>query len=198
MQLNKIQETAIIGMILGDGYLQKTGKKNARLRLEHTVRQKEYLVWKASLLPQLFQGRPTFLTRIHPRTKRSYHYVRHQSNSSPVLGKLQKIFYPHGKKIIPSDLKKFLKSDIAFAIWYYDDGYYYSRDRCVYIYLGRVERNDADTARNAINAVFGIETKILDKKKKGFVLYISPKNTEPVAAILRKYPVASMAYKIPS
>ena len=45
-------KSAIIGMILGDGYLQKTGEKNARLRLEHGYKQKEYLLWKTEKLKQ--------------------------------------------------------------------------------------------------------------------------------------------------
>ena len=44
------QEDLVIGMILGDAYLQKTGKQNARLRLEHSIMQKAYLEWKISQL----------------------------------------------------------------------------------------------------------------------------------------------------
>src|SRR3990167_10219321 len=40
------QKSVILGSILGDGFLQQTGKNNARLRLEHGLKQKEYLIWK--------------------------------------------------------------------------------------------------------------------------------------------------------
>lgn len=197
MNLTKQQHAAIIGMILGDAYLQATGAKNARLRLEHKAGHKDYLVWKTRLLPSLFQGKPVFLDRIHPLTKATYHYVRWQSNASPALGKIRNVFYPDGKKIIPDGIGRLLRDDIAFAIWFYDDGYYYRRDRCSYLYLGRVLREEAEIASGAIAAQFNISSKVLDKKAKGFALYFSRRESEKIKAILKKYDVPVMAYKIP-
>lgn len=196
MKLTKEQEAAIIGMILGDGYLQPTGQKNARLRLEHKADHAQYLAWKAKLLPQLFQGPPVFLKRIHPITKKEYAYVRQQSNSSPVLGKLRNIFYPGGKKQIPKDLAKYLKSPIAIAIWYFDDGYYYPRDHCAYIYLGRVSAEEAEIARAAIRSCFDLQARILDKKVKGFALYFSRKELKKMKLLVEKYAPEVMTYKI--
>lgn len=196
MRMTRDQEAAAIGIILGDAYLQPTGKKNARLRLEHRADHAEYLAWKARLLPQLFQGRPTFLSRKHPKTKKVYHYVRQQSNSSPTIGKLRTLFYPEGKKKIPDGLTKLLKSDIALAIWYLDDGYYYPRDKCAYLYLGRVARREAETAMSAIKERFHIESAILDKKQKGFVLYFPRRELHKLKAIVEPYAMPVMAYKI--
>lgn len=198
MKLNKEQEAALIGMILGDGYLQKTGGYNARLRLEHCLRHKDYLDWKAKMLPELFQGKPTLIKRTHPKTQKDYTYARWQSNSSPVLGKFRKIFYPQGKKIIPDNLSKMIKSDIALAIWYMDDGYYYRRDRCAYIYLGTVSLKEAQIASNVITTSFGVGNRILDKKKKGFVIYFSPSDAKILKERIKKYIVSIMAYKMPS
>jgi hypothetical protein len=197
MNLTKRQQVAVIGMILGDGYLQATGAKNARLRLEQSIKQKDYLLWKAGLLPPLFQGKPVFLDRIHPKTRKTYQYARQQSNASPVLGGLRKLFYPDGRKQIPDDLAKFLRDDIAFAVWFYDDGYCYERDRCSYLYLGTVSRHEADIAQKAIAEKFGIASTVIDKKKKGFALYFSRIESGKIKKILEKYPVPGMAYKIP-
>ncbi len=196
MRLNKDQESAIIGMILGDGYLQPTGKKNARLRLEHRADHKDYLVWKTKLLPDLFQGGPTFLERKHPKTQKIYRYVRQQSNSSPFLGNLRRLFYPQGKKVIPQKLDKLLKSDIALAIWYFDDGYYYPRDKSAYIYLGTISRDEAYRAHQAIIKRYSIENKVLDKKRKGFVIYIPHKELFKLKVKIERYVVPEMVYKI--
>ena len=198
MILTKIQQSALAGMILGDGYLQSTGERNARLRLEHKADHKDYLIWKTKLLPQLFQGNPVFLKRLHPISKKTYSYVRQQSNSSPVLGGLKRIFYPHGKKIIPNNLEKFLLNDISLAIWYFDDGYYSRRDNSVYIYLGRVSRKEAEIASKVIENRFGIKNAILDKKEKGFVIYISPGKLKDFFGKIREYAIPIMNYKIPS
>lgn len=196
--INRVQEAAIIGMILGDAYLQKTGAKNARLRLEHGLRQKEYLIWKAQLLPQLFQGKPTLLNRVHPLTGSTYSYARWQSNASPALGKLRALFYTNGKKLIPKNLAKLLKSEISFAIWFYDDGYYYVRDRSLYLYLGTVSEHEAEIAREALRTNFHLESKVLNKKNKGFCLYFPVSEREKIKNILAKFLVPGMLYKIPS
>ena len=198
MNLTKKQKSAIIGMILGDAFLQKTGKKNARLRLEHRASHRDYLIWKMKIVPLLFQGKSVFLKRIHPVTKKMYYYVRHQSNSSPILGKLRKIFYPKGKKIIPSKLSQLLKEKIGLAIWYFDDGYYYQREKSSYLYLGRVSRQEAEIASNTIFNNFGLINRIRDKKNKGFVLYFSPTETKKLKRLIQEYTIPVMKYKLPS
>lgn len=185
-------------MILGDAYLQKTGENNARLGLEHRRDHAGYLAWKAHLLPQLFQGAPTFLTRIHPHSHQAYSYVRQQSNASPYLGKLRKLFYPDGKKKIPAALARWLKLEIGFAIWFCDDGHYFRRDRAFSLYLGTVSREEAAIASDTIRKNFGIASTILDKKSKGFVLYFPSREREKVILLLSKYRVPCMAYKIPA
>ena len=197
VKINKEQESALVGMVLGDAYLQKTGEKNARLRLEHRADHAEYLVWKTRLLPHLFQGKPTSIQRIHPNTQRVYSYVRQQSNASPYLGKIRMLFYPDGKKKIPSTLNRWLKSDIGFAVWFYDDGYYYVRDRSLYLYLGTVTRHEAEVAQATLRKNFNLQSTIADKRKKGFALYFPVSERESIAKILLKYRVPVMAYKIP-
>jgi len=197
MRLNLEQESALVGMILGDGFIQSTSRKNARLRLEHRADHKDYLIWKANILSGLFQGQPKFIQRKHPITRKIYSYVRQQSNSSPILGEFRKIFYPNGKKIIPDNLHKLLKTGLALTIWYLDDGYYYPRDKCAYIYLGRTSRREAEIASKTIAEKFGLENKVLDKKNKGFVIYFPRRVLNKLSAIAGRYKIPEvMLYKL--
>ena len=74
MELTKQQTNVLIGTILGDGFLQKTGEKNARLRLEHSQKQKDYVLWKGNIFGRLFQVKPNYLERVHPKSKETYKY----------------------------------------------------------------------------------------------------------------------------
>src|SRR3989344_4058638 len=103
MKLTKQQRSVLVGTILGDGFLQKTGEKNARLRLEHSQKQKDYVFWKGNIFGRLFQGSPNYLERIHPKSGGTYKYCRWQSSAGPAFGKMRKYFYPNGEKIIPND-----------------------------------------------------------------------------------------------
>ena len=115
MELTQQQTDVLIGTILGDGFLQKTGEKNARLRLEHSDKQKEFCLWKGKIFGRLFQGTPSYLERVHPKSKETYKYCRWQSSASPSFGKWRKYFYPEGKKIFPSDLGDFLKNPVTLG-----------------------------------------------------------------------------------
>jgi len=196
MKLSSIQKGILIGTILGDAYLQKTGMQNARLRLEHGADQKDYLFWKVKNLSQFFQGKPKYLERVHPRTKHTYRYWRHQSQSTPTLGKLHKIFYQKGKKIIPENIAALL-TPRAIAVWYMDDGYYYSRDKCSYLYLGNVEREEAERVSLVLRQKFNLNNRVL-AKKKGFAIYFPPGEVKKLAALIQGYLLDYFRYKLPS
>ena len=196
ISLSREQKSILFGIILGDGYLQKTGKKNARLRLEHGGDQKEYLLWKANKLEKFFQGKAKYLERIHPISKRRYSYWRHQSQSTPYLGKLRNIFYPDGKKKIPEDLEKYL-TPLMLAVWYMDDGYYYLRDRCSYLYLGNVSQGEAEIVAQVLSKKFDIVTRI-KQKKKGYAIYFSPKETQKLKNLIKNHILHQFNYKLPS
>src|SRR5437879_6122195 len=104
--MDKIQKAVIVGTILGDGFLQKTGKNNARLRLEHSLKQQDYLIWKCQVLSNFFQNKPVILTRNNLKFGKTYQYIRNQSYSGLELGKLHQLFYVDGKKVIPNQISK--------------------------------------------------------------------------------------------
>jgi len=195
MKISRLQRDIIIGTILGDGYIQKTGEKNARLRLEHGAKQKDYLWWKVNNLSQFFQGKPKYLERIHPITNRTYKYWRHQSQSVPYFGKLRKLFYHNGKKIIPDDLESFLTAR-SLAVWYMDDGYYYAKDRNAYIYLGNVIEKEAKKVQMTLSGLFGLETRVY-RKKKGYAIFFPPNEVRKLKILIQDYILDQFKYKLP-
>lgn len=197
MHLTRRQEAILAGSILGDAFLQKTGARNARLRFEQGGKQKEYLLWKAQAFPRLFQGRPTHLSRVHPATGATYEYWRAQSNATPEFGEWRAVFYPEGKKRIPANVTKFFTEPLALAVWYMDDGYYYPKDKNSFLYLGRVSREEAAYAREALVQNFGLSPRVYDKKQKGFALYFGIAETKKLHDVVRRHMLLPLfAYKL--
>jgi hypothetical protein len=196
MELTKQQMNVLVGTILGDGFLQKTGEKNARLRLEHSDKQKDYVLWKGNIFGRLFQGKPNYLERIHPKSKATYSYCRWQSDSAPTFGKWQRYFYPDGKKIVPDTIGSFLTHPISLAVWYMDDGYFNTKDRNSFIYLGCVTRTEAEILQKAIKKNFDIEARIYDKKNKGFALFFGAVETKKLQALIKPFIIESLKYKL--
>ena len=185
MKFTARQRAILAGTILGDGYVQKTGEKNSRLRFEHGEKQKEYVLWKGKQFPKLFNGAPKQVVRVHPQTKKTYTYWRWQSNSTPELGRWHAKFYPEGKKRIPEDLVKMIQDPLALAVWYMDDGYYSQVQKHSFLYLGRVSRREADIAGRAIYTNFGLSPRVYDKKNKGFALFFPVEETKKLHALIR-------------
>ena len=196
MNFTARQKAILVGTILGDAFVQMTGSRNARLRLEHGEKQRDYLLWKGRQFPKLFSGAPERLERMHPSTKKTYTYWRWQSNSTPEIGAWRAQFYPQGKKRIPENLEEILSETIALAAWYMDDGYYSPEQKHSFLYLGRVTRREADIASEAIRNNFNLVTKVYDKKNKGFALFFPVAETKKFHALIAQDIVPSMQYKL--
>lgn len=195
LNLNKIQLAVIYGSVMGDAYLQSNGI-NARLRFEHSLKQEQYILWKFNFLKSIFTDSVIVrINRIHPKTKQEYKYVRCQSKTLPELKKIKDIFYPEGKKIVPLNLKEYLAEPIALAIWFMDDGYYYLRDKCGYLYLGNVTKQEAEVCSNTLQKNFDLKTKVL-AKKKGYALYFSRLEMLKLKDIISKYTIPLFSYKL--
>ncbi len=195
--MDKIQKAVVIGTILGDGFLQKTGKSNARLRLEHSLKQQDYLVWKCKILNNFFQKKPEILERFNLKFGKSYQYIRNQSYSGLEFGKLHQLFYVDGKRIIPNEFFKLLKEPMSLAVWFMDDGYYYPRDRIAYIYLPKLDSNSTNNLLIALKMNYGLSPQLKIKKRGEYVLIFTVKDTAKLIQIIKPYIIKSMSYKIP-
>lgn len=196
MGFNKRQKEIVIGMILGDAFIQATGKNNARLRLEHSSKQKDYIFWKYNELKNMMQSAPKLLKRYNPIWKTTYHYYRCQSLSSPEFGKLRRLFYEDGKKIIPEDIVSILKNPISLAVWYMDDGYLYQRDRSAYIYLSLFQDEEINRLRSALESNFSLKPTILVKKQKYRCLYFNVDEAKKLISLIKPYIIPSLQYKL--
>ncbi len=196
LDLNKTQLAVIYGSIMGDSYLQSNGK-NVRLRFEHSLNQEKYLLWKFNLLKSIFRKNAIVkINRAHPLTHKEYRYIRCQSKTLPELKSVKDIFYKDGKKIVPSGLVKYLSEPISLAVWFMDDGYYYKRDKCGYLYLGNVSFEEAKICSETLTQNFHLTSKVL-KKKKGYALYFSRLEMLKLKEIINKRLIPLFRYKIP-
>lgn len=111
---NKEIRSAIIGMVCGDGFISK----NSDLRINHCLRQKEYLEYKKNIL----QHKQLHEIKLVDYVCHGYPGVRLCTRVRPIYRILRKVFYPNGgKKIISRKILNYL-TPVGLAIWYQDDG----------------------------------------------------------------------------
>jgi len=103
--LTPFQKQALVGIILGDGYLERIKSSyNTRLRIEQSYPEKEkYFYSLYSLFEPLITMNPVILTRKpDKRTGKIYKSLYFRTLTLPCLNEYHNMFYKNKVKIIPS------------------------------------------------------------------------------------------------
>ena len=121
LTFSRLQTSVLVGSLLGDGTLRLgKGAINVNFKVEHGLRQKEYVFWKYQVFKEWVTTPPKLSVRYdgnrlpYPKSW-WFRTIRH-----PEITLFHKKFYPFGIKIVPNDIKNFL-DPLAFAVWIMDD-----------------------------------------------------------------------------
>ncbi len=172
-------------MLLGDGYMRKiAGRKDAFLEINHTLKAKEYVDWKYSVLQNISAGIPK--ARKGNGSRMAYRFYTCQN---PELSDLHRQFYEGGKKHIP-DLTL---DPLMLAVWFMDDGSR-CRDRDVYLNTQQFDLSDQRKLIGILNAI-GL-TATMNKDKKYYRLRFLKESIARLNHLISPYIIPSMRYKL--
>lgn len=117
--MNKIQKENLIGLLLGDGHLEKhrDGVK-ACLRIVRKQTDKEYLKYHQNIFID-FSPKLSDYEIFDKRTNKIYYGSRLRTPVRNDLTKIWKKWYVNGRKTIPDNLKL---TKTILAVWFADDG----------------------------------------------------------------------------
>lgn len=199
LDLTPRQKLVIIGSLLGDGTM-RIGKKakNANLKIEHGLKQKEYVEWKYSILKPFVFTEPKISYRYREDGKKYpkswwFRTIRH-----PILTRIYNQFYlgegyRNGRKIVPSEIKDNL-TPLTLAVWIMDDGSY-SRgkiDISTYSFLLPEIRFLQECLRDK----FRIKGLFYRDRDKGYRIYFNKQETDKLIRVINTHIIPSMEYKI--
>ena len=128
MKFTKKDKSILIGLSIGDGYVGIDNNSTV-IKIAHSVKQKEYCIFKAKLLHSVFGGNAI---KVHDslatyslfvngdKVKKTASIVWVQKKSIHCKW-LRTLLYPEGKKWISNDVLNEL-DELSIAIWWLDDG----------------------------------------------------------------------------
>ena len=182
--ISEFEEQFIIGCLLGDATLSKSGKFH-RVRIEQKADHKEYVDWKFNQLKRLCLTPPQFNSK--------HNSYRFGTVGHPKLTELHSIFYNTDRSINPTILDKI--NALSIAIWFMDDGYK------IHNTVGISTNNFSEVALMQLKSLlekYGISTS-LQKDKQRKRTYISSKSFQSFKKLVKPYidKVQCMAYKLP-
>ena len=183
--LTQLQKSLIIGSILGDGYVRiMPGRKDAFLEINHSIKAKEYVDWKYSVLKNICISGPKERDTNEGRVAYRFFTKQH-----PEITDLLKMFYKNGKKIVPQELKL---DPVILAVWHMDDG---SKSR-LNVYLNSQQFSVADQNRllRKLREI-GLKAR-LNRDKKYYRIRILSESVPEFNRIIGPHIIPSMRYKM--
>lgn len=116
--ISSLAYDVVIGTLLGDGTIDAG---SSQLLFGHSVRQRDYALFKAGLLKELAPEIDEYLVAAQAGGERFYTAVQVRTLAHRALRILRKDFYPSGK-CVPVWLATAL-NERMLAFWFMDDGY---------------------------------------------------------------------------
>lgn len=196
-RLNKRQEQFIIGTLLGDGSLYLWGRyKNARLKIQHTEKDKEYVKFKHSILKNFVLGRIYREIKFNKKVKKDYSSLMFVTTTHPEFTTFHELFYRKRKKIVNDKILNRL-TPFGLAIWIMDDGYYNKKGKFIALYTMNFTYKEHLMIQNWFKKKYGISPKIdYHKQSNKYYLRFNSLDTQKLVNVIRPFIIPSMRRKI--
>lgn len=200
------EKSILFACVIGDGYLSKpnlkTYHKGGALSICHSIKQIEYLEYKASLLREITNSECIIRQKtvkkglIQNRLVKERLAVRIDCTHS-FLKELRALIYINDKKKY-SHLLNYLDPQ-GIAIWYMDDGYLTQDKRTGSFSLGISTYDLKENTEEMIDYFkkeWDIEFRLHKMRENQYSLRCYSKNIYKFCNLIKEYIIPSMKYKI--
>lgn len=146
--LSTFQKEALVGTMLGDAY-------NTRVRFEQSYPAHEsYLHYLYTVFKSLTLAAPRIKTRkADKRTGLVYLSIAFSTRALPVLNYYRELFYPNGKKVVPSNIKELFMDDGGITVY-----------NQTLLHTNSFTRQDVELLQAALLANFNLRTRLINKR----------------------------------
>lgn len=194
--LGKNQEKVLLGTLLGDGIMELNGNY-PRFRVDHSIKQKEYVKWKYDIFQNLtLSGIKYCFQKLDSRTGKRYSHCKFSTISIPLLEKFYQMFYVDGKKQVPKNILNLLIDPLSLAVWYMDDGYKRSDCNALRISTNSFTKYEISLLQTALKKNFDIKSKQHQQSKNQYVIYIPSSESRKFCDIIKPFVIKHFSYKL--
>lgn len=193
VNLSYQQATILVGKVLGDGCLEKNGL-HVRLKIEQADQQKDYVDWLYQQFQPFVCKAPAMLDYGGANRKITRRW-RFATRSLEIFDCYHQLFYPRGKKLIPSNIVDFLKHPLTLAVWYMDDGYLRTDRSGAYLCTSSFSTAEHLLLQKALLSNYGLHAKT--HFAAGYArLHIPSRDKEHFMRTIKPYILPCFKYKL--
>ncbi|MAG45092.1 hypothetical protein CL633_04375 [bacterium] len=189
------QKKILIGTLLGDAHLEAYYRDEvARLKIEHSYKQREYVNWFYREFQDWILTRPK--KREKKRWGKVYQSYYFSTLTHPQLAEFRKIFYKNKKKVVPEEFLRKNLDNLGLAVWFMDDGSIKSK-QCSGRFLNTQSftENEVKILQSILKEKFLLKS-TTRPDKNGLQIYIISKSAKTLNELIRKHTIPSMRYKL--
>lgn len=192
LNLSVKQCEMLTGMLLGDAHLEQQSSKTARLKIEHCIRQQEYVAWKYDMWKERVLTPPQLKSK-QDRLGSASINVWFNTISHSELFEWHSRFYTDCRKTVPKDLAL---TPLALAVWFMDDGSRKSREcRGLYLNVQCYRQSEVEMLRTCLERDFELTT-TTRQQADGLQIYFPSSEAPSFTEIVKPHLLESMMYKL--
>lgn len=190
-------EEILVGLILGDLCLSRRSKNTLSVRalFKQGLIHKDYLMHLYELFNTFGSQIPKTANLLpDKRTGKIHSAVSFNTYSLPCFFRLYSLFYPEGKKIVPSNIGDLL-TPLSLAYWLSDDGSFDKRSGAILLHTQGFTLEQVQLLVKTLNEKFDLRSSI-NKSRLAFTIRISSKSLANLQKLLTPHMPNMMLYKI--
>lgn len=194
LKLTPRQREILVGLLLGDGSLERTGRATFRLEVEQSATRKPYVMH----LYREFER--WVLTPPRNRVPKTNAGVEgnwtFQTVSHPSLRFYGTQFYGEDGKVVPKLIDHWL-TPLGLAYWFMDDGSIKSKEsKGIILNTEGFKKSEVERLIRVLGSKFSLEAS-LRKQRDGYQIYVSGRSYERFIELVEPYVIEEMRYKLP-
>jgi hypothetical protein len=202
VKLTDLQNQMILGSLLGDMWIYKNGhsKLNPEVGVKHSIKQRDYILWKYDVLRNIARGYPTEFPG--SGYGKGTTMLQFSSKSLQCLNSIYNATHPDGGKCVTKEWLDMINHPIAIATWFMDDGCRHNAYQFSFA-LGRSESNVCFLIQEFMREKWDINTVIYTHigkvGKRDIVqkyLHTNTQDSDKLKTLIKPYIIPSMMYKI--
>ena len=192
--LSSIQKEVLVGVLLGDGHLEKRGN-SYRIKFQQSNFHKDYIMHLYEIFKNLTKSEPkSKIIKSFGKEQISWYFNTISHLDFKYYGEL---FYKEKKKIIPNNLDSLL-TPRGLAYWFMDDGGLKShQSKGVIIHTDNFTLSEIESICGLFEKKWGLSS-WPRKQIDGSQIYISGKSYEKLRELIYPFLIEDMYYKFPS
>lgn len=195
---NKEAKQVLIGTLLGDGSIEKSGVNSFRFKGTQGIIQKDYALFKCKILDSLVKTKWKEVNVKGGWYKKKFFKERVsiilRSLSSSFFKKYYHMFYQNGKKEVSTTILNRLEP-LGLAIWYLDDGSYQYGEKAIYLSTHSFGLEGNKVIKKWFKKNHGIQVNI-HPHENHYMLRMNVVSSKKFIEMIKKFVLKCMNYKL--